>query len=342
MSLLLHICPRRYQPHRRPQRVPRIFLHPLACPHTRARCHLQCIPSPRRFSLLLNSRSIKSPSSLDMMSLQVCGVCLAHMSSILDTNGVCGVGSYLVDPELPATASANTSSLLRTHSDDSLRKVGKHAMREARKAFGEGERRMGGLLRGLPPVVNASFRTRHGDISLDVGIVGSSPESPSLQRSRARMLVSSRHGHIRVHIVRAFLLHRGGFCCSSFLAQFEIQQGRCLDVDVSSRTGALLVAHCTSPSICLRKVLQGTSRFSFRQHTAVPSPSTHAEASARPLSPFSLHLPPAPISSVALTTTRASSSLQAPIPTAPSLPNAQQRNVTVRWSALVRGRSRWD
>lgn len=73
-------------------------------------------------------------------------------------------------------------------------------MREARKAFGEGERRLGGLLRGLPPVVNAVFRTHHGDINVDLAIVGMTLGSTK-GRSRARVLVSSRYGHIRLNFV---------------------------------------------------------------------------------------------------------------------------------------------
>ncbi|CDO69684.1 hypothetical protein BN946_scf184851.g72 [Trametes cinnabarina] len=78
---------------------------------------------------------------------------------------------------------------------------------------------------GSPSDVHASFRTRHGAISLNLAAVaenGKTAVPPVSKGVQTGVLVSSRHGRINVNL-------------------FEIQPGRCIDLLVESRHGKIVI-----------------------------------------------------------------------------------------------------
>ncbi|KAI0364671.1 hypothetical protein BV20DRAFT_974149 [Pilatotrama ljubarskyi] len=110
-------------------------------------------------------------------------------------------GTYLVDPLLPTPAVRS-----------SLRKI----RRKHNKSWGNSC--------SSPADINASFRTRHGAISLDMAVVADSGRSlpPGSAKVPACVLVSTRHGRINVNL-------------------FEIQPNRSIDLQVESRHGRIVL-----------------------------------------------------------------------------------------------------
>ncbi|KAI0676127.1 hypothetical protein C8Q78DRAFT_1104596 [Trametes maxima] len=108
-------------------------------------------------------------------------------------------GTYLVDPLLP-------SPTVTTQ---------KRSRRKRNKAWGKGSG---------PSEINASFRTRHGPISLDVAIVAESQRAPTEgpYRVPAGILVSSKHGRINMNL-------------------FEVQPSRSIDLHVESTHGKIVI-----------------------------------------------------------------------------------------------------
>ncbi|OSD04908.1 hypothetical protein PYCCODRAFT_1433245 [Trametes coccinea BRFM310] len=109
-------------------------------------------------------------------------------------------GTYLVDPLLP------------TPGFDSA-KLRKRCRRN--KRWGQGSL----------SEVHASFRTRHGAISLDLAAVAQDKPmhvAPGTRKVRTCITASSRHGRIKLNL-------------------FEIQPGRCIDLQAESRHGSIVI-----------------------------------------------------------------------------------------------------
>ncbi|OBZ73715.1 hypothetical protein A0H81_06431 [Grifola frondosa] len=106
-------------------------------------------------------------------------------------------GTYLIDPTLPR--SSLPPALLSHSGLKKFRKLERSAEKEK---------------------LNAAFRTRHGAISLDLGVVDA--EQPRAEKERVRILVSTRHGHINVNL-------------------FGKQEDGSVDLDVSSRDGHIVL-----------------------------------------------------------------------------------------------------
>ncbi|OCH85930.1 hypothetical protein OBBRIDRAFT_807142 [Obba rivulosa] len=74
--------------------------------------------------------------------------------------------------------------------------------------------------------INASFDTLHGAITLDIAVAGSASGASEpickTEKMHAHVMASSRHGRINLNL-------------------FEIHPDRCLDLDVSTRHGAITV-----------------------------------------------------------------------------------------------------
>ncbi|KZT67327.1 hypothetical protein DAEQUDRAFT_729180 [Daedalea quercina L-15889] len=134
-------------------------------------------------------------------------------------------GTYLVDPRLPSAA---------INCGNRGRSVEKAHAKNVRKAFGSvpgqdssSSSDSGGWSRrsSRMPEVNAAFRTRHGPIKVNIGIINSALSAASTDGQRkacGRVMLSSRHGRINVHLIK-------------------IETGRCVDLDVSTRHGNITV-----------------------------------------------------------------------------------------------------
>ncbi|KAL1940865.1 hypothetical protein VTO73DRAFT_7906 [Trametes versicolor] len=109
-------------------------------------------------------------------------------------------GTYLIDPTLPSVGPVPST----------LRKQ----RRKRNRAWGKDGR-------GTSDI-NASFRTRHGAISLDLAVVAESPAipPPGTPKVPATVVVSTRHGRINLNL-------------------FEAQPGRSVDLQVESRHGKI-------------------------------------------------------------------------------------------------------
>ncbi|KAI0923491.1 hypothetical protein AcV5_009020 [Taiwanofungus camphoratus] len=122
-------------------------------------------------------------------------------------------GTYLIDPSLPAPPILGKSQ----RRDRSIER--EHA-RNTKRAFGI----IPGLddrSQGRTPEINAAFRTRDATISLDVGIAGRAGQGQA-GRAMGRVMLSSRHGAVNVDL-------------------FKIQEGYCVDLDISTRHGNIVV-----------------------------------------------------------------------------------------------------
>ncbi|CCM06190.1 uncharacterized protein FIBRA_08432 [Fibroporia radiculosa] len=120
-------------------------------------------------------------------------------------------GTYLVDPLL-AVPSAATGVLSRSS-------LGKIEREHARNLRGSHDWMLG--THKSSSETNAGFRTRDGNVDLDIAVAGSGAGDYG-RKAKARVTASSRHGHVRVNL-------------------FEIQGGRCVDLNVSTRKGNIVV-----------------------------------------------------------------------------------------------------
>ncbi|EMD39349.1 hypothetical protein CERSUDRAFT_112989 [Gelatoporia subvermispora B] len=131
-------------------------------------------------------------------------------------------GTYYVDPVVPEV----TPTLSK--SDRMQRDAARAHHKNAKRAFGswdvghDSKRSCG---KRKPQEINASFRTRHGAVTLDVAVVGTESGSPFISKDEkipTRVMASSREGRVNVNL-------------------FEIHPGRCVDLDVTTRHGAITV-----------------------------------------------------------------------------------------------------
>ncbi|KAI0766643.1 hypothetical protein BD413DRAFT_480789 [Trametes elegans] len=108
-------------------------------------------------------------------------------------------GTFLIDP------------LMQSPVTGSLRRM----RRKRNKGWGKHSR---------PNDIHASFRTRHGAISLDMAVVADAKSAvpPGAQKVPACVIVSSRHGRVNVNL-------------------FDIQPGRTIDLQIESQHGAIAV-----------------------------------------------------------------------------------------------------
>ncbi|KAF9818259.1 hypothetical protein IEO21_02887 [Rhodonia placenta] len=141
-------------------------------------------------------------------------------------------GTYLVDPLLPPVSVKGSNGNRQKISECGRRLDRKHA-RNARRAFGavpnsdsgpgcEGKHR-----KQRQSEINAAFRTRHGNIKLELAVVDSSAQSAGTgkdkeKKAHGRVMVSSRHGRLDLNLV-------------------EVQPTRSVDLDVSTRSGNITV-----------------------------------------------------------------------------------------------------
>ncbi|OCH85889.1 hypothetical protein OBBRIDRAFT_784171 [Obba rivulosa] len=134
-------------------------------------------------------------------------------------------GTYHVDPVVPEV----TPGLQKTNrlQRDALRSHRKNSKR----AFGSsdataGEPSISSCGKRNPQQMNASFRTRHGSVTLDIAVVGTASGAlvpvHKADKVQARVMASSRHGRLNLNL-------------------FEIHPDRCVDLDISTRDGAITV-----------------------------------------------------------------------------------------------------
>ncbi|EPT02941.1 hypothetical protein FOMPIDRAFT_1022586 [Fomitopsis schrenkii] len=152
--------------------------------------------------------------------------CVNGVSLFSRHDAICG--TYLVDPRIPTTG---INSSCRGKFERSVEKA--HA-KNVRRAFGSVPEDESDASNNAdkcrrrsrrPAEVNASFRTRHGPIKVNVGVINSATHAASPsdgRKARGRVMLSSRHGRIGVNMT-------------------EIQAGRCADLDVSTRHGNIMV-----------------------------------------------------------------------------------------------------
>ncbi|KAL6309327.1 hypothetical protein BKA93DRAFT_759607 [Sparassis latifolia] len=152
-----------------------------------------------------------------------------HFSVFSRHNSVSG--TYLVDPSLPASPQTTTlSGLSMRRIERCNRSADREHAKNTRRAFGSDSESDCSSSRGWKartPEVNAAFRTRHGQISVDVAVVGPNLYSATdalgmVKNLRARVMFSSRHGNISVNLR-------------------EVQPGHCVDLDVSTRHGNVVI-----------------------------------------------------------------------------------------------------
>ncbi|KAI0640735.1 hypothetical protein C8Q79DRAFT_1014974 [Trametes meyenii] len=113
-------------------------------------------------------------------------------------------GTYLVDPLLSSPAMTPQ----------------KKSRKRRNKVWGKGSG---------PSEINASFRTRHGAISLNLAIVAESERAPTEgpYKVPAGILVSSKHGRINMNLAS--------------LERFEVQPSRSIDLHVESTHGKIVI-----------------------------------------------------------------------------------------------------
>ncbi|TFY54824.1 hypothetical protein EVJ58_g8632 [Rhodofomes roseus] len=154
--------------------------------------------------------------------------CINHLSLFSRHDAISG--TYLVDPCLPA------ENINSRYGGRRCRSVDKAHARNVRHAFGSvpvdetsdvSDKAGWNRRKARRPEVNAAFRTRHGPIKVNVGIVNSGLQAATSsiggqRKTRGRVMLSSRHGRISVNLT-------------------EIQFGRSVDLDVSTRHGNIIV-----------------------------------------------------------------------------------------------------
>ncbi|KAH9930215.1 uncharacterized protein B0H18DRAFT_993783 [Fomitopsis serialis] len=183
--------------------------------------------------------------------------CVNHLSLFSRHDAI--LGTYLVDPRLPAAIGVNSGYRGRRS-----RSVDKAHARNVRHAFGSvpgggddsdhSDTAKWRRRSSRKPEVNAAFRTRHGPIKVNVGIANSALMTASSvdgqRKARGRVMLSSRHGRIHVNLT-------------------EIQLGRSADLDVSTRHGNITVFLPPSfdGSVAFRS-RRGASGITFLPHFA--------------------------------------------------------------------------
>ncbi|OBZ73782.1 hypothetical protein A0H81_06429 [Grifola frondosa] len=135
-------------------------------------------------------------------------------------------GTYLIDPVMPSSETLpNASMFFRKHcckEERNKRRAAREHNREAARAEG-GFSSDGGRDESHTNDMNAAFRTRNSNINIELGVcVASSPYQSQGGKASAHVAVSTRQGNVSVNII-------------------EIHQGRCIDLDVCTRSGNILV-----------------------------------------------------------------------------------------------------
>ena len=110
-------------------------------------------------------------------------------------------GQYLIDPLLPISPLV-TGGQRRV---DKQQQQQPHTSGEHVKNIKNSLNSWLGL--SQTPHYNASFRTDHGAINIELAVVGTSPPSGPSRREPARVKVSSHHGKVMVNLVSPHL-HR--------------------------------------------------------------------------------------------------------------------------------------
>lgn len=89
--------------------------------------------------------------------------------------------------------------------------------------------------KGPKEELNASFRTRHGALNLDIAVVSKS--DPFTQKVPARVLISSRHRRVRLDMVSLILFYPAARRLNVTRLQHEVHPRCNLDLHVESRNG---------------------------------------------------------------------------------------------------------